>query len=415
MNILSDGYLRDSITGNPLTNVIEEIYVPSDSDFMLNDIMKYIKNGVTIPVIRLYLLNEDEQIIADISSDFISGTLNCTYQTGQRRTLSVQLINKNNKYKPKPITGLIWINSKFRLDLGVVYNNKIYWKQQGIFVLKDPSYVYERANETINLSLCDKFGLFDGTVFGRTSLKTIVPVGVSMKQAFYTILTSEKGNGNVWDKKPITFDSNNIDTLTYYTIKQEAGENISENLIKMANTISCDIYYNEYGNMVVKSNVNNFINKNFPVVWRFDDGDRDLLSITRMENWSKMRNKIVVKGAIANGYQFNSTLENRNLASDFCIQYCGEAPEVIKDEKLYADFLCQERAIYEMVNYTRGVKSLNLSCTYNPFLDVNQSILIYNSQIGIYNENFVIDSFSMQMGNDFRTDITLTNINYFAF
>ena len=128
-----------------------------------------------------------------------------------------------------------------------------------------------------------------------------------------------------------------------------------------------------------------------------------------------MRNKIVVKGAIANGYQFNSSLENRNLASDFCIQYCGEAPEVIKDEKLYADFLCQERAIYEMVNYTRGVKSLNLSCTYNPFLDVNQSILIYNSQIGIYNENFVIDSFSMQMGNDFRTDITLTNINYFAF
>ena len=55
-----------------------------------------------------------------------------------------------------------------------VYNNITYWKQQGIFLLKDPSYSYSLSDHTINLSLCDKFGMFDGSVFGKTEFNRII-------------------------------------------------------------------------------------------------------------------------------------------------------------------------------------------------------------------------------------------------
>lgn len=410
MNILKNGHVVDNLSWSQIGDVHREVY-PNDSAFLsYEQIMKYLKGAIVVPVVRLLLLDEDENIVRDISEDFISGSLSCTYQTGQRRSMSVSLINKDGKYNPEPLNGLIWTNTKFRLDMGILLNDTIYWKQQGVFVLKDPSYAYENSNMTVSLSLCDKFGMFDGTVFGRTSLKTIIPVGVPIMQAMNTITTMDKGNGRPWDKKPIIFDTKYKTENTYYTIRQDAGQNMGENLTKMAATISCDVFYNVYGNLVVSSNNNKFLNANFPLVWRFKDGDKDLYTINETYNWSKMRNKVVVKGAVLNGYQFTATIKNENLRSPFCIQYNGEVPEYESQEKLYSDMLCQERAIYDLINFSRGVKSLSLSCGYNPFIDVNQSFIISNSVAGLNNENFVIDTMSIDCGSGYKTSITATNI-----
>ena len=205
-----------------------------------------------------------------------------------------------------------------------------------------------------------------------------------------------------------------FNTNTYYTIKQDAGQNIGDILTELGQSIACDVYYNEYGYMCVKSNQLDFINNNFSVAYMINETDRGV-SLSMTENWSKMRNKIVVKGNIVNGYQFTATAENRNLKSPYCIQYNGEIPEVIEDTALFADTLCMERAMYEMIKSSRGVRSLNITMPFMPLLDVNQSVLITSYDYEFNNANFVIDSISMEIGPSPEMTIALTNVNEVIF
>lgn len=415
MNIYKNGFITDTVHNINIAYVKKQIYLNSFSKIEPDKLMGVLKGNVVIPVFRLYLLHDNEQIRMDASGDLLSGSLSIQCQSGQRRNMNITLANIDGKWIPKPINGLIWTGSKFRFDMGLVIGDTLYWKQQGIFLFKDPNLSREHSNQTISLSLCDKFGLFDGTISGSTSLKTIIPVNVPMYQAFNLLLNSDRGNGTPFDKNPISFHSQHKHTPTYYTIKQESGGKIGDIFIDMAKTISSDVYYNEYGNMVVKSNVNEFISSNFPVIYRFNEGDNDILSANITYNTGSIKNKIIVKGAIANGYQFSASVENRNLKSDYCIQYNGELPDTISDSKLYSDELCMERAMYELIRSSRGRRTLNLSCTYLPMADVNQSILVNYPSLGIYDENYVIDSVSINIGSDAKTSLSCTNINEVTF
>ena len=378
----------------------------------MSDLMRYFKGRTITPVCRLFLLNDDETIKADVSRDVIDYSLSITYQSGQRRTLSITMTNDNHKWKPKYNTGLVQIGSKFRLDLGFVMYKTVYWKQMGIFLLKDPNASRERANNTISFSLCDKFGLFDGTLSGKTGLRNIIPVGVPMYQAFVTMLTADRGNGEPFDMKEIIFNSKYKNQNTYYTIKQDAGNTLGEIFTDLAETISSDIYYNEYGNMCIESNVNEFISGNLPVVWQFGENDRDILNLSYSEASSNIVNSVLVKGNIVNGYQFSATAKNNNPLSPTCIQYRGELFDVISDEALYSDELCRDRAQYELLAHTRGTSTVNISTPFLPIFDVNQIVMLNMPSEDIKGEQFAINSISYSTSG---LSLTLENINEVIF
>ena len=381
--------------------------------FDLHRLQKIFDGRVIRPVYRVFVLNDDETVRQDVTHDVISYDLSITYQTGQRRSLNITMANKDNKWYPKFNTGLIEIGSKFRLDLGFVFQGITYWKQMGVFLLKDPNMSKDAANQTISFTLCDKFGLFDGTLSGKTGLRDIIPVGVPMYQAFVTIITADRGNGVPFDMKPIRFNGQYRNQNTYYTIKQEAGNTLSTILTDLAATISSDVYYNEYGNMCVESNVNEFLNGNLPLVWHFTDDMRDRISYTLSETSSNIRNSVLVKGNIVNGYQFTGTAKNTNPLSPTCIQYRGELFEVISDNALYSDELCRDRAQYELLAFTRGTSTINLSCPFLPIFDVNQAILCDFVSDGIENAMYSVDSVSFNSSG--TMSITASNINEVVF
>lgn len=386
---------------------LDEVHISFD---MLN---KIFKNWCIVPVCRLYLLNDDESIRADVSRDLISYDLSVTYQTGQRRNLNISMVNIDNKWTPKFNTGLVQIGSKFRLDIGFVHNKTVYWKQMGMFLLKDPNMSRESSNQTISFSLCDKFGLFDGTLSGKTGLKDIIPVGVSMYQAFVTMVTADRGNGEPFDMKPIIFNGKYKNQMTYYTIKQDAGNTLSKIFTDLGDTISSDVYYNEYGNMCVESNVNEFINGNLPLVWHFTEDGRDKISFSTSESSSNIVNSVLVKGNIVNGYQFSASAKNRNPLSPTCIQYRGELFDVISDQALYSDELCRDRAQYELLAHTRGTSTANISCPFLPIFDVNQLVLIDFPTDGIENTLYSIDT--LTFNSDGNMSLSLSNINEVIF
>lgn len=395
-----------------IENTIKEVSL-DEEHLKLNTLLNMFKgSNIITPVYRVFLLNDDETIRADISRDIENFDMTITYQTGQRRSLNLTMANVNNKWKPKYNTGLVQIGSKFRFDLGFVYKKIAYWKQMGIFLLKDPNISKESANQTISFSLCDKFGLFDGTLSGKTGLKDIIPVGVSMYQAFVTMVTADRGNGEPFDLKPIIFNSKYRNQTTYYTIKQDAGNTLSSIFTSLGETISSDVYYNEYGNMCVESNVTDFLGNNLPLAWYFNDGDKCITNYSFSESSSNIVNSVLVKGNIVNGYQFSASAKNTNPLSPTCIQYRGELFDVISDQALYSDELCRDRAQYELLGHLRGNSTMNITCPFLPIFDVNQSIEIDFPNEDINNALYIINSITY---NQTGMTLSLNNINEVMF
>ena len=130
----------------------------------------------------------------------------------------------------------------------------------------------------------------------------------------------------------------------------------------------------------------------------------------------KLRNQIIVKGAITNGYQFSGSAENTNAMSPFYIKgRCGIRGEVITDSNLYSDTLCVEKAMYTLVERQRGVMSLNINTGYIPFVDVNKSVLCNFDDFHLSNQNYVIDSYNMTISQDPSMSFSLTNIGEIIF
>lgn len=75
-----------------------------------------VRRSLTSPIFKLYILNYDETIREDITDCLLTGgSLDINYNSGQRRTLSVKLMNNKNRFKFNPYGGL-WKGVKFRFD-----------------------------------------------------------------------------------------------------------------------------------------------------------------------------------------------------------------------------------------------------------------------------------------------------------
>lgn len=408
MNIYDGGYIYENIKNEYIAKVDHEVYLQSMLSLGLKKLTNYFKGTTVVPAFRLFVLKDDESVDFDISKDVVSAGLNISYQSGQRRSLNVTLANPENHWV-YGARNTLWHGMRFRLDCGAVIDKTLYWQQQGVFLLQEPSFSIDGSNKTVTLTLCDKWGLWDGNVYGKTQLKTIIPQGVPMRQAFDTILHEDNGLGQMWDIQPCKFNTDYRNTATYYTIKQDAGQAKSENLLNMAKTISSDIYYDSKGHCNVENNVLDFMNNNFPVVWRFEEGDCDCSSPTLKYNRSKYYNKIITKGNIVNGYQFSAYAENKNRESLYNIIDCPISIKVNNNSKLYSDSLCLEQSMYEMVDQSRGLMSVSMTTGYLPFLDVNHAVYLSFPSANIKHGLYIIDSISYNIGTTCTMSLNLVS------
>lgn len=410
MNIYLNGYIYETTYNEYIRQSSKEVYLSSFLNLGLDFLQYHFKKHTIVPVFRVFILNADETVYSEISQDVVNANLSISYQSGQRRTMNCTLKNSNNYWQYGPNKPL-WIDTKFRLDTGVLIDDVIYWQQQGVFMLQNVSPSVDSSNRTVTLTLCDKWGIWDGTVFGNTQFKTIIPTQVPMHQVISDVVHEDNGLGEMWDVKPVVFNSQYSDTLTYYTIKQDAGNPKSQYLLDMATTISSDMYYDTHGRLNVESNTLDFINNNYPVIWTFNEGDMDCSAPSLSYNRSEYYNYICTKGAIVNGYQFSGTAVNRNRKSLYNTYDCPITPKTNNNSKLYSDNLCLEQSMYEMVKQSRGLRSLSLTSSYIPFLDVNSAVRVNFPSLNIDDEIYIIDSISYNIATDCKMSLNLTS-NY---
>ena len=90
---------------------------------LFKEMTKAIKSRLVRPLYRIYLLNYDESIKEDISSDLLDGgNISITRQNGIRINANINLDNSKGKWNPSPVSGYLWKDSKFRIDIGKWYH-----------------------------------------------------------------------------------------------------------------------------------------------------------------------------------------------------------------------------------------------------------------------------------------------------
>ena len=362
---------------------------------------------------RLFLLHENETVKQDITQYVLNdGTLEKTYQQGQTRSLSINLLNPQEIWNPSPVKGKLFANTKFKLQMGIKIDGFVYWIDEGVFVCKDPQLNNSDANKTVSIELFDKFALLDGTISGTTEADYEIPVGTNLYKALRSLLRLPKDNlGNPYDSCPIVFPMKYMNEKVPYTIQKTANNSVGEIIIDLANCLSCDVFYDEIGRLTFRDNLDDLDFHNRNTAWNFKEENSEFGNVSRRDEWSKIKNRYIVKGCNINGMQFKGVADNTAPSSAYNINgNFGIHPEIIEDNLIYSNNLCLQRAKYELKKNLMRNTSISFECRYLPHINPNDLVRWTFKEYNYINQPFVVNSVSIPLNSVNPMSLSITNI-----
>lgn len=393
--------------------VVEEQSTPQNKDIVsLIEMEKILRYPLAQRTFRLFLLHENETIKQDITPYvLIDSSLSKTYQQGQTRSMSINLINSTNIWNPSPVRGHLFANSKFKLQMGIYLQNTTYWVDEGIFVCQDPELNNGDANKIVSIELFDKFALLDGTIMGTTETDYEIPLGTNIYKALRSLLRLPKDNlGNPYDSQQIMFPLKYMEEKTPYTIQKTANNTIGEIITDLATCLSCDVYYDEIGRLTFRDTLDDLDYHNRNSMWNYQEGEA--INIRRKDEWSKIKNRYIVIGSNINGAQCKGIAENTNPASPYNVGgNFGIRPEIIEDSLIYSNTYCSQRARYELKKNTMRNVSISFDSIYIPHLTPNDLVRWSCEDYNYINQNFIVDSVSIPFNPKDKMSVTLTNLS----
>lgn len=421
MYIVQNKTLLDK-NGNVIKTINEEVFLTADIDLNVFEYGKYVdavKSNMSLHVIKLYILNDDETPMKDVSTYVLSGSLNYNYQQGQTHSLTLELSNSDGYWVAAPINGTIWRGTKFRLDIGLYYEGTVFWRRCGIFVLKSSNFS-GGTSQKVSLQLHDKFALYDGTIGRRIDSDFAIEAGQPLKKSIGACIVGDDKNKPI-DSKTIYFESDLSEITTPYKITKTPNTNLGDIIIELADMVSHDVFYNETGNLVLRPGTESTIisgkiiasvpYESRPVQWHYTDYKHlSYKDPSYSIDYGAITNKVVVKGAISGGTQCKGVAENNNPYSKSNIDLCGVNSELIEDKNITLLAYATERAEYELnkrlINYTKN----SFQSIFIPHLRPKDIVMWTCPEFNIYNEKFIIQSLSFNFGSGFLMNIEMSNI-----
>lgn len=124
-------------------------------------------SGSISPCYKIEILNSDDTPRLTITDDILTGgSINAKVNNGQRRTASLTIYNGHRKYGIKQ--GSLFYGTKLKLYVGIMMGDSPWYEPQGIYYIQQIVPSRSAGVDTIALTLTDKWGRLDGTVFGKT-------------------------------------------------------------------------------------------------------------------------------------------------------------------------------------------------------------------------------------------------------
>lgn len=402
--------LADSRIGIIWTEYGEVLRSVNGNDVNYSIIENILKRPKITPIYKLYVLHYDETIDYEIPQDDIiidSGNFSENYQNGQRKSINVNLVNIDGKYNPN--INSIWMNNKFRLDVGLEFNGVEYLFARGIYILGNPSSSHQDSDKQVSLTLVDKFAMFEGKM-GTLETTYEIPVGTNIQKAIYGILNLDNGMGYPMDSKPVLFDDF-VTTTMPFTLTKDAGSTLGEMLLELGTILNAEVFYNSQGNLCYKS-INETTNDDLKSsLWDYEDGKRDYFTANTQYGFEDVINEVHVVGDNVNNDIFSAISKNTNPASPLCIGLIGRRVLYINDSNIYNDSLAQQRANYELRRQGLLKVSMTIEVAFNPLLFVNNIITITDSHYNLERARFLIQSISYSIGSQSKMTITCSNLD----
>lgn len=366
------------------------------------------------PRFRLSLLYQDESFKEDISDYLMngSGSLSIEYNQGLRRSMSITLDNSDGRFTPNGLNGIMWMNTKLKLELGVeLSNGDIIYNSAGIFCVGNPQAQRQAAQRTISIQCYDKFAMLDGTLGGVLESEYRIAEGTKVINIFRDTLLQDNGNGYPIDIKPLVFDSTLVDSVTQYEISKSPNDSLGLILIELANMISADIYYGVEGNLVVKSGIVDISQVNKPTLWKYSDDEYEYLESTINYDFTAVKNHVTIVGSNVNNENiYIGTAINTNPQSPTRVSIIGLKKYYLEDANIYSETLAQQRAEYELNRMSILQNTININSSFLINLDVNSCISITDEYFKYFDDRFLIQSINIPLTVDSVVDINCTNI-----
>jgi hypothetical protein len=376
--------------------------------------VKLVKAQQVRPRFRLSILYPNESFKEDITDYLVdsSGRLEITYQQGQRRSLSFTLDNSSGRFTPSGIQGVLWLDSKFKLELGMEFSNgDVVWNTAGIFVTGQPTATRDDGEKTIEVQCYDKFAMIDGTLGGVFEATYQVDIDKKIYDVMRESLLQDNGNGYPIDPKPIIFDSSLIESKTQYTLSKSPNDSYGDLFIELAEMISCDIYYGVEGNLIVRSGIRDISQVNKPTLWTYSDKEWEYLSNNTSYDFTQVKNRVTVCGSNVNGDGiFISTAENTNPQSPTRISLIGTRQYYLEDSNISTEALAQQRAEYELNRLSILQQTISIDSSFMIHLDVNNCIALNDTFFDYSDDRFIIQSISIPISANSTITIECTNI-----
>jgi len=237
--------------------------------------------------------------------------------------------------------------------------------------------------------LNDKWSLLNGDLAGTLSSDYIVPVGTNIGSVVKDIITL---SGDV--KSPVIIPTN---VTSPYTLTIDRNSNYADLLIKLAEMISYDIFYDENGVLRFQSPTEDNIR---PSIWDFSTNEVTYLGSTRRYEFNKVKNSVYVYGDNINGSQVSGLAQDNYIFSPTNVGLIGERPLVINDEIIYTNDLAQQRANYELKKSIILQEIVDVDCIPIYHLKENDIITIEDNGNGLNRDRYLIQNGNIPLKYD---------------
>ena len=366
-----------------------------DEDIPFSKLKRLLEMPYLKPRYRLSVLTQDEQVAYIIpEGDIVADSINYTesYQSGQRRNISLELVNVDGRYTPN-VNGL-WVNSRFSFEIGIEYSGRIIWFPKGIYIMGNVDLTRGNSEKTVSLQLLDKYAIFEGKT-GTLEVAYEVELGSDIRDAVRGILNFSLENGYILDYKDVIFDPSLVGMVTQQTIRAEQGENYGTVIDALATQLSAEYYYNNVGNLCfypINETVDDSVK---PIIWTYPSFGRDLHNMSLSYQNEDIVNCVKVVGDNVDDGIYSAVVTNENPSSPICIQQVGRrtAPPY-SEANVWSDDLAHDLAMYYLRKSSFVAVQFSCSVSFNPVLTVNNICEIEDDYLNLKRNKLLITSIS---------------------
>ena len=395
--------------------VEEKLLVDSSNivDYVLLE--NILKKDVYVPRFRLIILNPDETTNNEIPQEDInidSSNYSENYQNGQRRSLSISIINIDKYYNVSP--NGIWIQNKFRLDIGIEWEGQTVWFPRGVYVMNNPNAVHNDSDKIVNLSLSDKFSVLTGAS-GTLEATYEIPAGEDIEAAIKGILSIEKGDGYPLDITPIYYDKSFVGKTMPYTLTKDAGSNFGEMILEIAHILNAECYYNAIGALCFYPIDETTLDVDKPIINDFDTTEQEISQLTANYDFDNAINIVQVVGDnIEDKVTPSQMLINHDPSSPLCVERIGRRVKYVNDAGINTQQKALDRAKYEMRKASILSTTISFTTIFNPLLFVNNIITLTDEHFDWKRAKAIIQSISFNFNGGSHMSISVSNLDNFG-